>query len=55
MAELIERVVMVRLPVIPDLFIAEKVWSGALVFHSLSELSDAEVIQRLTALDGVGV
>ena len=46
---------MVRLPVIPDLFIAEKVWSGALVFHSLSELSDAEVIQRLIALDGVGV
>lgn len=114
MAELIERVVMVRRPVIPDLFealvhsivgqqistkahttvwarlqqglgtvdalsvlslspeqlrslglscrkvayirsIAEKVWSGALDFHSLSELSDAEIIQRLTALDGVGV
>ena len=114
MAELIERVGMVRRPVIPDLFealvhsivgqqistkahatvwarlqqrlgsvdalsvlslsseqlrslglscrkvgyirsIAEKVQSGALDFHSLSELSDAEVIQRLTALDGVGV
>ncbi len=35
--------------------IAEKVRSGALDFHSLSELSDAEVIRRLTALDGVGV
>ena len=110
MAELIERVGMVRRPVIPDLFealvhsivgqqistkahttvwarlqqglgtvdalsvlslspelgaflpkiayirsIAEKVWSGALDFHSLSELSDAEIIQRLIALDGVGV
>lgn len=114
MAELIERVGMVRRPVIPDLFealvhsivgqqistkahatvwarlqqrlgtvdaqsvlslspeqlrglglsyrkagyirsIAEKVRSGALDFHALSELSDAEVIQRLTALDGVGV